>query len=255
MYEEDVKFRSDSDKLLFLVECGESPPATLEPQWSPSEELKSIFIKRRGNIVGHLKSFRRSQATKGQWRNNRYKLMKGITGFHKSTYGKRFHRNMGRFLSLKDFGRTSLLAKGREENIVLPFPPLFSFEERGTFLKCLSSIKTHLYVESEYYAPLSEQVESDLLLEEVLNAFDRIERSVILFKDVYFDDIDLLIHTVEPGSIYLALSEQQKQTYKDVCYYMDKAKEIVRTEYQVESEDNGYSVLTLSVYRDLTSSL
>lgn len=246
-----MKFRREGDKILFLIECDQPVPPSLDDTWEPSEEMQGLFIKKRADIVPRLKSFRRSQATKSQWRRDRYKLMQGISAFHTSTAGKRFHRNMGRFLALRDFGHSSLFAKGTEENVKMEGPGALSYEDRGSFLKALSSIKTHLYVESEYYNPLSSQVELDLLLEEVVDAFDRIERAVIMFDGVMFDDLDLLVHVVEEDSILRGLVERGSVEREDADRIWTKSQSFVEREYGVTCDDNGYSALVLQVAKEM----
>lgn len=247
-----MKFRTEQDKILFLVECDQPVPASLDLQnWEPDEEMQGLFIKKRADIVPKLKSFRRSQATKAQWRRDRYKLMQGIGTFHQSTAGKRFHRNMGRFLALRDFGNSSLFAQARGENEALQGPGPMSFEDRGSFLKALSSIKTHLYVESEYYNTLSSQVELDLLIEEVIDTFDRIERAVIMFGEVLFDDFDLLTYVVEDDSILRGLVERSGKTRDEVDKIWNRTVNFVEREYGLQRDDNGFSAMVLQVAKEM----
>ena len=60
------------------------------------------FIKKRRGLVSRLKDMQKSGKTKAQWRTGRWKIMRGIKRFHRSTEGKRFHRQLGRFLATRD---------------------------------------------------------------------------------------------------------------------------------------------------------
>lgn len=249
-----MKFREDQDKIIFLVECDQPVPSSLDlTSWEPTEEMKSLFIKKRAEIIPRMKSFRRSQATKAQWRRDRYKLMQGIGDFHRSTAGKRFHRSMGRFLALRDFGDMSLFRRDtRDDDEALMLKPVhLSSEDRGSFLKALSSIRTHLFIESEYYMPLSQQVAFDFLLEEVVDAFSRLERSIIYFEEMNSDDIDLLVRMVNQEDLIASLVAESSRVKEEVEDAWRRADDIVWREFGRAKEDNASAALSLSLTKKM----
>lgn len=61
----------------------------------------SSFVKHRKMIVPMLKDFRKSQQTKHNWRTNKNSMLKGIKKWHSDPEGKKFHRQLGRFLATR----------------------------------------------------------------------------------------------------------------------------------------------------------
>lgn len=186
-----MKFRNDHDAQLFLIEMGVEPAKAMDAtkDMNVSMDLLEMFISARRQSVYKLKSFRRSQASKEAWRSNRYKYMKGIRTFHKSTEGKRFHRNLGKFLASRETFK-SLIA--RES-----FEPCAIIEWNET-LKALSSLKTHLFIEFDFYRPVSEEVDLHILLDEALPAASRVEKCIVEGGCPEAADLDLLMALTEP---------------------------------------------------------
>ncbi len=96
------------------------------------------FIKRRTRILGQLygdqvKDFRKSQNAKRAWRLNRREYMGAIKNWHKSTQGKKFHRQLATFNQYKN-DHYEGLAKDEE-------------------LVAVMSMRTHLMIESRYFVP------------------------------------------------------------------------------------------------------
>lgn len=138
-----MKFKDLNDKLLFLTEINRVDLISdINEKWSPDKELTEIFLKKRKDNLNKHKDFRRSQSAKMGWRHNRYNIMKGIKIFHKSTEGKRFHRNLARFLVLKD-----------------RYKGMFDSTQYNEALVNLSSYETHILLELEYYHTLSETLD------------------------------------------------------------------------------------------------
>jgi hypothetical protein len=102
--------------------------------------------------------------------------MKGIKRFHKSTKGKRFHRNLGRYLATK-MGKLipDRLSKDKEEKMEA--------------LKALSSIITHLYIEEEYFHPLSEAISFNELFNIAIPYLRHIECCIL--ENIELDDTDV----------------------------------------------------------------
>lgn len=179
-----MKFLSDVDAQMFLVEIGEIKDiASVNKNFCPTETMIESFISKRTGLVDKLKDHRRSQDAKAQWRTNKHTMMKGIKTFHKSTEGKRFHRNLGTFLATRFTGR------GGDRKV----------SEMCEFLKAVSSAKTHLLIELTYYHSLDEQVELESLV------FD--------FAQPYFKNIEDKVIAGEE------LSEDEQEFLKDMCQY------------------------------------
>ena len=182
------------------------------------------FMKKRKITVGYLADFQKSQQQKHNWRANRWKYLKGINRFHRSTKGKRFHRELGRFLATRDLSKLSY-AEALE--LVMP----------------LTSALTHCYTEFGYYIPLSEHVEY-LIFSEYL--YDQISKMLIALKKVSKENFDeeLLIRLTETNSLIKSFADKSGKSEQEVELLWDKAKELVKKEYnKSEDEDEFYKIL------------
>jgi hypothetical protein len=183
-----LKFRDKIHRSLFLADTGRLD--LMDESLEIPEEVSEAFIKRRKKLVFGLKDFRRSQDAKASWRKNRYKILKGIKSWHKSTAGKRFHRNLGRFLSTRIFR-----------------PKNESFDKYET-LKAVSSLRTHLYIEGEYYSSLDEQVDYERFVEYAQPLL--IDTEVKLLEDrveeITEDEIELLFRLVNLNPVFESLA-------------------------------------------------
>jgi hypothetical protein len=162
-----MKFATDQDAKMFLLEIekfAELDGATKELK--PDDEMIELFISKRKTLIPGLKDFRRRQNTKQQWRHERYKMLRGIKRFHKSTSGKKFHRALGRYLATREALQTES-------------SKVFYLTEIADILKALSSLKTHAFIELEFYHPLSEELEYRLLFEELLPIIDTTEKKLL----------------------------------------------------------------------------
>jgi len=169
-----LKFRNEQDQYLFLLEINRKDLLpTIGKPFEINAELYTSFIKGRQSLyqgIG-LKSFRRSQSAKASWRANKYIMMKGISQFHKSTKGKQFHRKLNRFLTMK-------------ENL--------SPSESIAVVKALSSLKTRLLIEMEYYNSIDYDISLRLLLEEYNPVITSIENSILTNNKYNKEDLELL---------------------------------------------------------------
>jgi hypothetical protein len=177
-----MKFLNDVDAQMFMVEIGETKNlGSITKNFSPTEAMIESFISSRSGLVTKLKDHRKSQDAKAQWRSNKHSMMKGINAFHKSTEGKRFHRNLGNFLATRFTG-------SKNDKKV---------SEMCEFLKTINSAKTHMLIELTYYHSIDEQAE--------------LESLVFEYAQPYFKSIeDKVIAGVE-------LSEDETEFLKDVC--------------------------------------
>jgi len=173
-----MKFLNDVDAQMFLVEIGQIKNLSgITKAFVPTEEMIESFISKRTGLVTKLKDHRKSQDAKAQWRKNKHSMMKGIKTFHKSTEGKRFHRNLGTFLATRFSG-------SKKDNKV---------SEMCEFLKSLSSAKTHMLIELTYYHSIEEQVELEsLVFDYAQPLFRSIEEKVIYGSELDGDEEEFL---------------------------------------------------------------
>jgi hypothetical protein len=183
-----MKFKSTTDVKLFLIDAGRLDLIdSVDESYSPDEELIEAFLKKRRQLVDKIKDFRKSQQAKQSWRHNRKKYMDGIKDFHKSTDGKRFHRNLARFLvsrvSDENFNNQDLNNKVH----------LYTYEG----LKALSSIRTHLYIENEYYKPLMESLYFDEISNLMIKTFIDCELNFLENKPISDDNYNLMLESID----------------------------------------------------------
>ena len=144
-----VIFNSDADKMQFLLEVGKR----IDEQ--DNQEDHSRFIKHRSFVVPLLKDFRRSQASKRAWATNKLDYTFGIRHWHHSLEGRRFHRNLGRFISTR-INRNVLSTT--------------SVNEDSLSVVELNQLENQILKELFAYHSISEQANLELLLEEISEA-------------------------------------------------------------------------------------
>lgn len=197
-----IKFHNIIDLHHFLVEVDKIDliSEAKDLSFPIQEDMIELFIQRRKGVISKLKNFRKSQSAKSAWRGNRRKYMSGIKSYHSSTQGKRHHRAMGRFLATRNT-RDNSYKRESLDNVDL-------ICEISELLKALSSLRTHLYIENEYYHPVDEQIEFELLMEDIVDKTILIERKIVMSESLNEDDLNLLIDLT---SIEV-LSEELKTT-------------------------------------------
>lgn len=212
-----IKFRSETDKLAFLVESGRLD-LEKEPVDTWPEDLAEIFFKKQRERATNLIDFRRSQITKRQWRQNRWKMMTGIHKFHRSVKGKKFHRSLGRFIA------TRIIEPQRVNSLV---------SLRAESLKAISSLRTHLYIESEFYMPFEESANFLIFFEYAVPVLAGIEQKVFQneVEDVTEEEVELLLRLVEKKEVRKALESLTEEA--EVIEGFDEACE-------AEDTDNLY---------------
>jgi hypothetical protein len=153
-----MKFKSDIDERLFRSE------------WLKSGLPLDEFLVKRQELELGLVDWEKSQRQKVNWQRYRWKYLKGIRDFHSSTAGKRFHKNLGRFLATRE--TDSLLKayqKEKEKERDLRGLDLRKVQENLEFLIAVLSVGVHALIEERYYrVSVDEAVEYKLFLEEVL---------------------------------------------------------------------------------------
>lgn len=186
-----LKFRSEKDRVAFLCESNRIDLLDADPETYIDQVDESFFKKQRARILG-LVDFRRSQDTKMQWRQNRWSMMKGIHSFHRSIKGKRFHRNLGRFLA------TTLFEPKKLQTLS---------SLRYECLKAISSAKTHMYIEATYYMSISEAVDHQILLDYSIPLLNSLEEKINLgdIDKITRDEFELVARLTETCEIEKAL--------------------------------------------------
>lgn len=196
-----MRFRNSQDKFYFLADIGRLDLLeTIKEEEEVAPDLFEGFIKRRKPIVSGLVNFRKSQMSKQSWRSNRYTHMKGIHKFHGSIAGKRLHRGISRFLATRiTRPHVDSLKATRESLDVL----------QCETLKSLSSLRTHLYIENDYYMPLEESAEFVALLEYAIPLLNSIEVKIYhdASADLNEDEYELLLRFCDTRELCRALSE------------------------------------------------
>jgi hypothetical protein len=226
-----VKFASDLDAQLFLMEIGETSITEATKELEPTDEQMGTFISRRKALEGLIKSHRKSQIQKGNWRKNRTKMMKGIKAFHKSTEGKRFHRNLGNFLATRmtshDTGRSSLRTNEDFEH-----------------LKALNSAKTHLYIELEYYHQVYEQVElEEFALDYAYELFRSIEKKILNDTKLSESEIQFLFDITESTALIKSFAEKSGKSIDDVEGLWKETKQELIKKGKNEDDEGFYPTL------------
>jgi len=117
--------------------------------------LDEVEVRKRLKIVTKAKDHKKARTAKDQWRRGKLSLRKGLAKWHKSTSGKRFHRALGRFNSLRETAGYQWYYKLRDDNTIIPSKDmkLLSMEQVNDALLSLSSIETHLNIELGFYEP------------------------------------------------------------------------------------------------------
>lgn len=173
-----LKFNSQSDIELFLCEIGKTELLPVDEEFRVTNDLYELYIRHRRGLVPKLKDFRRSQLQKENWRTNRYSIMRGIKNFSKTTKSKRFHRALGKFLATRDIREAML-------------------HELTDLLKAISSLKTHLFIEGDYYRPLSDYVDYEIMIEETIPTLCAIEEKLIRLDPPSKEEWELLFSFID----------------------------------------------------------
>jgi len=223
-----MKFATDTDVKMFLLEIEDIDAAlTATKDFTPTKEMIELFVKKRKNLITGLKDFRRKQNTKQQWRHERYKMLRGIKRFHKSTAGKKFHRALGRYIATRESMENS-----SEDT--------FYLSEVSDVLKALSSLKTHAFIELEYFHPLSEELEYRLLFEELIPLVNGIERNLLrgdFSLDERSEEVLLRITDFDQVINHLAIENGLEVGIVDELYAKIKTTDEI---LEMSGEEDGY---------------
>lgn len=247
-----MKFSNRLDLELFLSEVGQLDLLDkVDESYQPSAELLELFIKRRKPLVGAIKDFRRSQKTKEAWKNSRWKFLRGMKRFHNSTEGKRFHRNMSRFLSTRYFHPTmkSVINLDREQDDkesrhVKEDLSIFDLAE---ILKAILSSKTHSLIELEYFLPLEEEVEYWEFLDTILPMLDHVEKSLWLGNRLDENDLEVIFRLTEKKELIKSFAESCNYEYDKIKKIWDEFEE----KNKDRLDENIYMNLVEFIYKKI----
>jgi len=198
-----LKFSTLLEKQSFLVEIGEYDLVfKIKEDFEPSNEMIAEFIKRRTSLITPLRDFRKSQTQKSNWVKNKASYMSGIKKFHKSTAGKRMHRNLGRFLATR-----ITRPKEVKENLDISF----SLMDISEILKTISSYKTHLYIELDYYRPAVEQLVLEEMIFDFVPILSAINEKILSCKELSDEDYSFLTDLCPPDDLKASIEEATKE--------------------------------------------
>ena len=246
-----MKFSSTHDVQQFLIEIDRRDLLDeITSKFEPDQKMCELFVKKRKKLITGLKDFRKRQTQKGNWRKSRWKYLKGIRDYHKSSQGKRFHRSLGRFLAT------------REQYTSNMYPP-----DLGDFLKAVSSAKTHLFVMLEYYRPIDELVDVWLLLEEIIPDLTGIETKMMRGEFTLTEtELDLLVRLtdnpdqprfkqkgefVEVAQLIKAFRERSTLSNKKVQELWEQAKTFVKQEHRESGDGERFYGLVIQQLQTL----
>jgi hypothetical protein len=203
-------------------------------------QMQTYLIKKRKRLIQPYKDFQRSSAAKNAWRQGRYKYLKGIRQFARSIAGKRFHRRLGQFLA-----RNSMYYGTKTESL--------DRYEIVELLTQLNSYKTHLYIEMQYYSPLSEEISFFLASEEILEFLDELTNDIFNHISSY-KDFDLtheifdgIIRILDFDGLMNTLSRMSKKEIDEVEIAWKKAEKSIYESSNLKEVDNGFYSEVLGV--------
>lgn len=233
-----MKFKNAEDIKMFLLDTGRIDlMENVEANFEPSKEILELFLQKRTGLISGLKNFRKSQDAKSMWRKNRVDIMRGIKSFHKSTEGKRFHRNLGRFIATRTF-TGFLTGRKLSENL--------NISEKSEIVKAISSVKTHLFIEMEYYHPLYEQAGLECLVFDCLHEINDIEQAIIKDGLITEENCSLLIMLTETPALIKSFAEKSGKPELEIEQIWEKIENSLKSQGK-EEDKNFYAILVTDV--------
>jgi hypothetical protein len=146
-------------------------------------ERERLFVSADDKFPSLYKNWLLSKRKSRDWVKHRWKYLKGIHRFHRSTNGKKFHRQLGRFLSTRFF-------EGQEDSS-------FTLTEA---LIAVSSAKTHLLLELLYDMPVMEKIEYEFFVDYAHDHLTNIEKKLYERKTLNEEEKEFLGRLVLNGS-------------------------------------------------------
>lgn len=225
---ETMRFKTDEDAALFLVlEVKNFQAAkTATKDYVPTKEEMDSFIKRRTSLVDKLKDHRKGQDQKSNWRKNRYKMMKGIKAFHRSTKGKKMHKKLGNFLANR--------IMRNEDNKAFAL-----LQRKALHLEGVNTARQHMLVELKYYHEFEEQVEiEEVIVDYSIPMLTKIENAIVHDLPLSDDQLTFLFDITETGAIlqYISLIARKKFAVVENLWN-DISKDLIAKGIAENSED------------------
>ena len=179
------------------------------------QELSSMgmsegeFMKRRKVLIKGMKDRKKQITTKLDWKKNRFKIMQGIKKFHRSTRGKRFHRDLGRFLATRELKG---LAYKECQELVVP----------------VTACLTHAYHELEWYMNIQDSVEYEIFLEELYDEVLEILTKLKTHEPDLSGHREFLYRVVEINSLLSGCAEKYSRSKEDIEKLWEKEVEVTK---------------------------
>lgn len=183
--------------------------------------LNENSIKKRLTLADKRKKPKDHSASrdaKNNWRRNKNSIKKGMNKWHKSTDGKRFHRALGRFNSLREKVAISQYYDNQKVELVG-----IGYDKITDGLLSLSSIETHLLLELQYYEPDFEALQEYLFIVEMfMNDVYSIKSKLLnsymtgnIDSDLYVDMVEIIQLFLDPKS-YLYIKRDERGLSNDI---------------------------------------
>lgn len=232
--------------LIDVMEDGDSAPSGPSGSTISQNNLGQVlptyfpkFIKNRKKLIEPYKDFRKSKSAEKGWRSARYNHLKGIRDFAKSVEGKKFHRNLATFLVNREPGH------------------LLNRYESSELVSTLSSFRTHILLELNYYKPLSEEVEYFNAVEAMIKLVDGYSAEILekvygynefeLKEDLY----DNIVRILEPAGVIHSFALKSGKSEAEVETMWRQAQDIVKTEYKKGEDDEGFWALVTGTLKKM----
>lgn len=191
-----MKFRTETDKILFLLEMGQPLQESLNEE--VNNDLFELFFKRRREKTFELKDYRKSQVQKQNWRKKKLTYLRGINKFHRSIAGKKFHRAISRFLLTREsYNKIDLL-------------------------KATSSLKTHLFIDLDYYRSVNEAIDFDIFVESITETLNSLEAEILAGGNPNPEDYIEILEALNYNDISKSVIGKEDFNVPDDLEYIDK---------------------------------
>jgi hypothetical protein len=126
-------------------------------------EMEKTFLQTDSKFPSLYKNWLKSRRKSKDWKLGKWKFLKGIKRFHKSTKGKKFHRQLGRAVATKFFESLESTDEINKTEVLIG----------------ISSIKTHMLIEQLYEMPILEKLEYDFFVEYSYPILTSIEHKIL----------------------------------------------------------------------------
>jgi hypothetical protein len=237
-----MKFKTVDDKYLFLTDIDRSDLfCNVDEEYNPSENLIELFFKKEKGLFQRLKDRRRQKRMEAEWRHNRYVYQKGSKKFQSSSYGKRFHTELGKFLANHDVKKGTLV-KTKD-----------AYTESLRSIVPINSLVTHYLIESDFYYPLMERVDLYFTCLDVMTLRDRLERYFLMGEALDDHDYEFLVHLVEVNALINSLASKYGKNKDRVEKIWNNVKSSLLSTGKKESDANFYAMLVGGVKKALKS--